>query len=307
MNQTGNGAMNMPIDDRDNRPDRPALSRRRLLLGSATALGAGLAATWAAGPVLASPIGDEVGAEAVCAGYPAINRDWIGRSSLPLHFWSHYTPAGGNGHDTSRRHSDQFNPTFHEECSRWAANYEQRLSNVGHRVSWFGTLGIANCRPPSMHAQGRGFDLTRIQYTDGVFVDMKWSYQQDILQRRRYLAVAAHLRWYFRTVITAWHNADHHNHIHFDNGQAMGPLVTTDRHTDIVIVQAAARLLISSDVAMDHVWGPATENAYQELLARFDMRCLNPKTDTSHARTFMTFIARHGFYNRAAGAFTHTC
>jgi hypothetical protein len=224
-----------------------------------------------------------------------------------MHAWSHYTAAGGNGHNTSVRHTDHFNAGFHGDCNRWAVNYDSRLSNVGHRVAWFGTLGVANCRPPSLHAQGRAFDLTRIQYTDGVFVDMLWSHQQDVRQRRRYLAVVAHLRWYFRTVITAWHNSAHHNHIHFDNGQAMGPLTTTNRHTDIVIVQAAYRLLVRATIPMDHVWGPETESAYQEMLDLFNMRCLNPKADTSHARTFMTLIARHAFYNRAAGAFTYTC
>jgi hypothetical protein len=109
------------------------------------------------------------------------------------------------------------------------------------------------------------------------------------------------------TVLTAWYNADHRNHIHIDNGVGVVPIRTGAR-TDTTLVQAVCKYMNGeSALVIDGDWGPLTEAAYQRLRTKLGMECRNPKGNTGDAITFLHLIAQAGFNGAAAGAFTGPC
>lgn len=116
-------------------------------------------------------------------------------------------------------------------------------------------------------------------------------------KRRQYIGVAAALRRYAGTVLTGWYNAAHQNHIHFDNGVAVGP-IRTNAETDTKLVQATCNYLNGESLTIDGAWGPLTEAAYGRLRTRLRMGCRNPKTNTADALLFLHLIAQAGLRAR---------
>lgn len=241
-----------------------------------------------------------------CSNYSAVSRNWIGNSDWYLAHRTGYDSSGRGIH--GGRHTEHFNSTFRDQCDNWIKNLNFWTQNYGGRtVAWVGDVGVGVCKT-GMHGQARAFDLTQIRFTNGTYSDMNWSWRQNTLHKRRYLAVAAQCRRYFGTVLTCWYDSAHHNHIHFDNGTAVTYIRTSSTYrSDITLVQASCNLLNGESLAIDGSWGSLTESAYQRLLTKFNMRCYNPKTNVSHAKIFLSYIVRHGFANAAAGTYRAGC
>lgn len=128
-----------------------------------------------------------------------IERAYIGNDSWELRHRDKIDEDGRGIH--SDRHQEIFRQGFWEKCDSWARSvnvYTTMFYPAGEpekQVTWWGDVGVADCDPPSSwHAEGRAFDLTKITFTDGTYIDMNWSWRQGQRPNRRYLGIAAHCR-----------------------------------------------------------------------------------------------------------------
>lgn len=231
-----------------------------------------------------------------CSGYSAITRNYIGSTSWELRHRTGYNSNGTGIH--GGQHNEHINSTFavFADSAFLSLNVDSNLT-----VDWVGDVGIGACKS-GYHGQARAFDVTQVRFTNGSYFDMNYSWRQAGAHRRGYLGVAAECRRHVSTVLTAWYNSLHHNHIHFDNGAGSGLIpIRTNMVSDTTLVQAACNYLNGESLAIDGAWGPLTEAAYNRLRADFNISCLNPKTNGNHAGIFLRLIAQHGLNNKSAG------
>lgn len=245
----------------------------------------------------------------MACGFTTVPRDHIGNVNWELRHRTSFDACGRGVH--TGRHSEQFNLTFWNRCGAWITYINTWAPASFRGVDWVGDIGVAVCKP-GFHGQGRAFDLSQIRFTGGQLIDMDadWNLARScasVTTLRRYIGVAASLRRQVGTVLTTWYNADHQNHIHFDNGVAVGPIQRTLR-TDTTLVQATCRHLSGeTGVAIDGDWGPITEAAYLRLLTKLRMNCRSPRGNTADALLLLHLIARTGLNGTTAGAFTGPC
>jgi hypothetical protein len=247
-----------------------------------------------------------------CRNTDPIRRTWIGWTGRELRHRTGFTDCGTGRH--TGRHAEEFNRRFHAICGNWIRNFNSlAVSATGFRVDWIGDIGVTVCNT-GFHGEGRAFDLSHIRSTRaGFFIDMNTDWNPNhrcrgLEQTRRYIAVAASLRRYVGTVLTGWYNADHQNHIHFDNGVPVLP-IRRDMRTDTTLVQATCKYMGGSPgLDIDGAWGDATERAYRRLLRRLGMQCRRPRANIRDARLFLQLIARNGMAGVGAGrAFPGPC
>jgi hypothetical protein len=244
-----------------------------------------------------------------CRNVSPIRRDYLSNTGWELRHRTSFDGCRFGVH--GGRHSEEFNSTFHAACGRFAA-YVNGHVPAGWALDWVGDIGVTVCKP-GFHGEGRAFDLSVVRFGNGATIDTNTHWNPaspcsggSLLNRRLYVGLAAAARQVAGTVLTAWYNADHRNHIHFDNGVGVVPIRTGTR-TDTTLVQAACNYLSGESLAIDGAWGALTEAAYLRLLTKLRMRCRNPKTTTAHAVRFLDLIATTGLQGRAAGAFTDAC
>jgi Extensin-like protein C-terminus len=244
-----------------------------------------------------------------CRNTSPVRRDYLSSTDWELRHRTSFDSCRFGVH--GGRHSEEFNSTFHTICGR-VATYVHAHTPLAWLLDWVGDIGVTVCKA-GFHGEGRAFDLSVVRFTNGAFIDTNTHWNPSspcsggsLANRRRYVGLAAGARQFVGTVLTAWYNADHRNHIHFDNGVGVVPLRTGAR-TDATLVQAACNYLNGESLAIDGAWGPLTEAAYQRLLTRLNMRCRSPKTNTGHAVLFLDLVATTGLTGNAAGAFTDNC
>lgn len=237
-----------------------------------------------------------------------VGRHWIGNANWELRHRTGYGAFGVGVHNVVHGPGNQepFRGGFAGDTDGWIQDLNAYTAWYGPAtVGWVGEVGVCVDKP-GMHGVGRAFDLTAIHFTNGDRFDANVSWQAGTEGKRLYVGVAAMCRRHFGTVLTAWWNSAHRNHIHFDNELGPGP-INTGHRDDTCIVQAAAVFLNGESIAIDGNWGPATQDAYLRLITDFNMKCYDPKTNASHAKTFLSLIAQHGFDNRAAGFYKASC
>jgi Extensin-like protein C-terminus len=244
-----------------------------------------------------------------CRNTQPFRRDYIGRTDVKLRARTGFTSCRWGNHGSVG--VQEFNLNFHTTCGRFA-NYVHAQSAPSRLLDWVGHVGITVCKD-GFHGEGRAFDLSIVSFANGSRIDTNvfWNPAAPcnggtLLHRRYYVGLAAAARQFVGTVLTAWYNAEHHDHIHFDNGVGVVPIRTGAR-TDVTLVQAACNYLNGESLAIDGAWGSATEAAYQRLLRRLRIQCRNPKANTSHAVHFFHLIARAGLKGEAAGRATDVC
>ncbi|NED99701.1 extensin family protein [Phytoactinopolyspora halotolerans] len=294
------------------------LDRRSLLRAGGLTVAAGfLAPISHALPAHAADDGEpELGTMAVCAGNPYVSRAWVGESGWDLR---HRTGWNGQLGVHGGRHSEQFNATFHDRCNTWLQNLDAiaRISrpstSTSWGIQWLGDIGAGVCKT-GQHGTGRALDISRVQW-DGGYVDLNkhWRGPETRVVKRRYLAVVASCRRYFRNVFTAWYDTDgsHVNHVHVDDGgnNSGGTNIRTGHKGDTTIVQAAARYLgVNSDIVLDGIWGPITQSAYNTLMSRFKMttgsggcQTYNPLSSTADMKVFLRYVIRNAIADQNAG------
>lgn len=244
-----------------------------------------------------------------CRNTSPITRNYIGNTGWELrHRTSYDTSCQSGVHGGS--HSEEFNSTFHTTCGNWINNLNTYTTNVGgFGVDWVGDVGVTVCKT-GFHGEGRAFDLTHLRFSNGAAIDMNWAWKTSgcatATTRRRYLSTVATLRRYFGTVLTAWYNADHTNHIHFDNGIAL-PAIRQSAVSDTTFVQATCNYMNGEALAIDGIWGPLTDAAFGRLLTKIRMGCRDPRSSTANMQLFCEIIAKTGVNGQAAGAFVGPC
>ncbi|MDH3301929.1 MAG: extensin family protein [Acidimicrobiia bacterium] len=211
-------------------------------------------------------------------------------------------------------HSLEFNTGFYDQCNRWASNmdwwfyYNSPYSDGTLDTDWYGEVGVKAChRITSAHNRARGFDLCQIRFSNGWLMDSNWSPTRGdgSLHVRRYLGVAANLRRYFGTVLTAWYNNDHRDHIHFDDLTSVQKIRTNTR-SDTTLVQAAAKHLNGESLSIDGDWGPVTGAAYTRLISKFGLTCYSPTSNTTDGKRFLYMVIRHAIANKPAGTYKYS-
>jgi hypothetical protein len=264
---------------------RPALSRRRLL---------GLAAAGSAVALL--PGCSPAGAVDVSAG----GASCVARSTLE----SHRTLAGlPLVYEISRRRTPfSFEPGFYGQLGDWLERYprttgSRRPDQVWSYGGW--TDGGTTC--DSWHNAGRAFDLARLRLDGRDLVSCRYdqwgSGRGATLERdhRRYWALAASLHLEFAYVLTYLYNAQHHNHIHVDNGRSgsQPSTLSTRSRVQVQAVQAICSHLWAEPVEITGRWDADTRRAARRVLDRLGVSA-DLDDSVGSWRSFLTASAGRG-------------
>ncbi len=234
-----------------------------------------------------------------CSQYSAITRNYLYTAGYDLRYRTGFSGRVGVH---SGQHNLHFEPTFWRQCGEIVRQLDARVPNT---INFIGDIGAGYCKS-GYHGSARALDISQIRYTDGTYIDTNASWRGSTADIRRYVGLAAQCRTVVGTVLTAWYNAAHQNHIHIDNGTGFVPIRTGAR-SDILLIQAASRHLNGESLSIDGVWGGATEAAYGRLRSRLGMGCTNPKTNAADANLFLSLIAQTGLNAQAAGSHTGPC
>jgi len=238
------------------------MNRRRLLVLT------GLGTVAAVLPGCAAPDSDD---------RPSTRASCVPRGTLD----AHRTLAGlPLLYEVSRRRTAfSFEAGFFDQLGRWLGRYRsasgQRPDQVWSYGGW--TDGGSAC--DTWHNAGRAFDLARLRLAGGDFVSCRydrWSRETGATleqARRQYWALAASLHEHFAYVLTYLYNAQHHNHIHLDNGRSGDQLssFSTRSRVQVQAVQAICTYLWDEPVELTGRWDTATRRASRRVLERSEV------------------------------------
>lgn len=234
-----------------------------------------------------------------CSQYSAITRDYLYTASYDLRYRTGFSGLVGTH---SGKHGLHFESRFWNQCGDIVRQLQARVPKT---IDFIGDIGAGYCKS-GYHGSARALDISQIRYTDGTYIDANASWRGSTADIRRYVGLAAQCRTVVGTVLTAWYNAAHQNHIHIDNGTGFVPIRTSVR-TDTLLIQAACTYLNAELLSIDGVWGTRTEAAYGRLLSRLKMGCTTPKTNAADASLFLGLIAQTGLNAQAAGSHLGPC
>ena len=240
------------------------LSRRRLLrLG--VGLGAGVAASGAAGCGSVTDLGQltpQRRESATCVPRSALDSH-ASLAGLPLV----YEP-------NQRRSTFRFDAVFLGRLEQWADGLADVLPAAPRELSTYGSWTDGGMACDSWHHAGRAFDLARVRLVDGTEVSCRYDRWRSLEgarldeARRRYWALAAGLHAPFAYVLTYLYDGQHANHVHVDNGRSGdGDSSFSARSTvQVQAVQAICRYLWSQPVELTGRWDAPTRRAAGQVL-----------------------------------------
>src|SRR5688500_6279857 len=116
------------------------------------------------------------------------------------------------------------------------------------------TSAVAYVEKPGCHGLGRAFDLDAIFWSGREFVTLSYP-----TNKRFYLGVEAVMRKHFGTVLNHLYNAAHRDHLHLDDGTAVGFNRTS--RARVLFLQAALTHVLDIPVGIDGVYGDETDGA----------------------------------------------
>lgn len=175
---------------------------------------------------------------------------------------------------------------FEDKLDRFSNNLAFAPPAWYGRLQWIATAG-AYVPKPGYHGLGRAFDLDRVQWRRVACRPIEGHHASTMPRRRRYIAVDALARRWFKYVLDAGYNAAHRDHIHVDDGG--GALVfNANYRSDTVFVQRACNVMMGSDLVIDGIYGPLTNAAFRRLKNRLDI----PHRVSSSPRTYRRFLWR---------------
>lgn len=235
-----------------------------------------------------------------CSGYTVVTRNYLYDTAHDLRHRTAYNSDLTGVH--GGQHNEEFNSTFFTRCGEVVRQLEIR---TGKTIDWIGDIGVGVCKD-GYHGSARAFDLSQIRFADGTLIDTNAHWRGTATQKRQYIGLAAQCRLVVGTVLTAWYNGDHQNHIHFDNGTAFVP-IRESAESDTGLIQATCNILNGEALTIDKDWGPLTEAAYNRLRAKLKVQCLNPKGNAADATLFLGLIAQTGLNGQVAGTYLGPC
>lgn len=182
----------------------------------------------------------------------------------------------------------------------WAAEQLRTYGawTKGGETSGAQTSGAGACS--SWHNAGRAFDLARIRLADGTDVSCRYdlwrahSGSELVRSRRVYWSVAASAHKHFAYVLTYLYNAEHHNHIHLDNGRSGASWSTFSSRSvaQVQAVQGICRHLWNSRDEPSGCWDSSTQESVGRVLADLDLG--NDLADPAAWHGFLDASARRG-------------
>lgn len=189
---------------------------------------------------------------------------------------------------------------FLDAGHQWMATLKLWSGNAGYgTVSNIGTAGFY-VNKPGQHGAGTAMDLSIVRWSTGQVSDMFNGdhASSSTARRRRYFAVEASLRVYFRYVLDGNYDANHRNHFHADFAALPNRRLLRSSRADTVFCQAVCNTFMSSGLAVDGVWGSRTTAAVNTLKSRLGVSG-DLQTDRTAVLDLLRGIASAGFSNQA--------
>jgi hypothetical protein len=266
---------------------------RRLFLGGLGGLGAATALTQAGGTAWAAEQADAAGLPGVMQAPEAMSLRTFSRiDGTPVYYW-----RSNRGNTTLRNW--QCTQAFYDRLVVWIRDLRQLSSDGGFgNVAFLVSAGFY-VNKSGQHGAGTAMDLDLVRWGGGrqsAMLDQHHSSSNRTL-RRRYLAVDAVCRRRFRFVLDGWYNAAHRDHIHADFG-GLPTLCQKGSSSDTRFVQAMCNNFMGSGLAVDGIWGPATQRAFDQAKNRLGITG-DPHQNLTAWRNMLARIARHGFRDQA--------
>jgi hypothetical protein len=240
--------------------------------------------------------GGSLVALAGCAGPGADLRDLPSRESatcVPRSALTRHGTLAGLPlvYEVNQRRSDfWFDAGFHGQLERWFATFTATAGiTAPDEVGTYGSWIDGGSRCDSWHHAGRAFDLSRLAADGTTLVSCRydrWQHAADlVVQRRRYWALVASLHRDFAYVLTYLYDAQHHNHVHVDNGRSGPGLseLSTRSGAQVQAVQAMLSYLWDQPVEITGSWDAATRAASRTVLDRLEIAAdLDGSTEAWH-------------------------
>jgi hypothetical protein len=193
---------------------------------------------------------------------------------------------------------------FHSDLVDWLKSLKFFSQAFGGQamdaVDFIGHAGAFVCKP-GCHGRGLAFDINRIQWR-AVACDMFGGDHAagDRRVRRRYLAVDASCRKFFKYTLDGWYNAQHTNHIHVDAHTR--PVFDKRSTSDAGFIQAVCNNLDGAGLTVDGSWGPRTQRAWDAINAAWGFNGCNPFANEVATAEWCNFVMAHAFADEGASA-----
>lgn len=191
-----------------------------------------------------------------------------------------------------RRTAFWFEPGFAAQLGTWLADL--RGAGLEANELWaYGAWTDGNGRCRSWHNSGRAFDVARVRVRNG-FVSCRYDQWRtatgsELSQAlRNYWALAASLHGHFAYVVTYVYDAEHHNHIHVDNGRSGTGRSEFDPGsiTQVQAVQAIATYVWGRPTEITGRWDAGTREASRAILTE-----IGPEADLTDAGAWSRFCS----------------
>jgi len=207
----------------------------------------------------------------------------------PVYYW-----RSNRGNTTARNW--QATDAFYNALVAWIRDLRSLSSSYGS-ISYIVSAGFYVDKP-GQHGAGTAMDLDHVRWSNGNVTSPLDQHHASgtAALRKRYLATEAVCRRRFRYVLDGWYNADHHDHIHSDFG-GMPVRVLKDSEADTKFVQGTCNNFRASGLAIDGIWGPNTQSAFNGLKSALGVTG-DPHTSTSVWQGMLSKIATKGFANQ---------
>ena len=186
-----------------------------------------------------------------------------------------------------RRSEFAIEPGFAGQLEAWVTDLRDLTGWRIDQLWTYGTWTDGGDACDSWHNAGRAFDLSRLRLEGRTFVSARYDLWRDetgadlARAQRAYWALAASLHKHFAYVLTYRYNAQHHNHLHVDNGRS-GAEPSSYSSRSQAQVQAVEGIL-------EHVWDGAP---LERVLA--DLQLTDSLTDQPTWSGFLTASIRQG-------------
>ncbi|WNV85592.1 extensin family protein [Umezawaea sp. Da 62-37] len=267
------------------------LSRRGFVTGAAAVAGLAGLSVIAPGLAGADPKIDDQHSESEFApGVGALAMMTFQKiDGTPVYYW-----RSDRGNTTARNW--QVTAPFYDALVAWIRDL-RTLSAAYGSISYIVSAGFYVDKA-GQHGAGTAMDLDHVRWSGGNTISPldQAHASTTAATRKRYFATEAVCRRRFRYVLDGFYNADHHDHIHSDFG-GMPVRVLKDSEADTKFVQATCNNFRASGLAVDGIWGPNTQTAFNGLKTALAVTG-DPHTSTAVWQAMLSKIATKGFANQ---------
>lgn len=166
---------------------------------------------------------------------------------------------------SGKRQAFRSDPKFVERLQSWAEEWVA-VAGLGPLVE-VSTYGAHVDKCPSWHAAGRAFDIAELVHEGGSVSCRYDRWGEDPERLRAYWRLAASLSTRFTYTLGYLYNAQHHNHLHIDNG-VNGYEPTRFRESSAAqtqVVQGVLRHVVGEDVELNGRFDDPTKAAVRRL------------------------------------------